>query len=199
MYARLRYEAGLTGDSNLLDMGCGVGALPLQLDLYAPWSGSYHGIDVDNRMIAWCQGHLSGQRRTYDHFDYWNGSYNTGGQRFIPFPVEDNWADVIVMKSVFTHMLPEDVDWYLLEVARVLRPDGSAVLSALLFNGDELDGFPHDGGIYRYQRAASPESSIALRRSWMDERMAAAGLTYQYTPAPGPSQRPMLVRHLSAN
>ena len=100
------------------------------------------------------------------------------------------------MKSVITHMLPDDTGWYLRETKRTLAPGGTAVITALLYDEDGDDvarRFPHSGGVYRYMREESPESSIALRRSWIDEEMAAAGLTYDYEP--GAAQGPMYVRH----
>jgi hypothetical protein len=133
----------------------------------------------------------------FEHIDYWSGTYNPNGQQFIPFPIEDNWADVLVMKSVLTHMLPDDVVWYLSETARTLSPTGTAVLTALLY--DEVSAefaarFPNEGagGTFRHARADSPESSIALSRNWMDAQMSEIGLTYVYRP--GTAQGPMFVR-----
>ena len=42
------------------------------------------------------------------------------------FPYEDGEFDVVVLTSVFTHMLPDDVAHYLDEIARVLKPGGRA-------------------------------------------------------------------------
>jgi SAM-dependent methyltransferase len=193
----LEYEAGLTAGGNLLDVGCGVGALPLALDLYGNYKGHYIGTDVDRRMILWCQKHLANDRMRFEHVNYWSGSYNPNGKRFFPFPVEDHWADAIVMKSVFTHMLPDDVAWYLKETARTLRPDGTAILTAVLYDEatpEVAARFPYtdEAGLYRWERRESPESSIALSRAWMDQQMAEAGLNYEYRA--GVRQGPMFVR-----
>jgi cyclopropane fatty-acyl-phospholipid synthase-like methyltransferase len=195
MIRSLELRAGLQPGGHLLDMGCGCGAIPLVMRAHATPSGGYIGLDVDRRMIDWCNAHIASDVFRFGHHDYWSATYNAGGQRFLAFAVDDGWADAIVMKSVFTHMLPDDVDWYLRETARVLAPGGKAILTAMLYDNieDVRERFPHDGGVYRFERAESPESSIALSRAWMDEHMDAAGLTYGY--ATGNRQGAMLVQH----
>jgi cyclopropane fatty-acyl-phospholipid synthase-like methyltransferase len=198
MIRSLELRAGLQPDGRLLDMGCGCGAIPLVMLAHGTSTGGYIGLDVDRRMIDWCNAHLADDKFRFDHHDYWSATYNTGGQRFLPFAVDDGWATVIVMKSVFTHMLPDDTDWYLRETARVLAPNGKAILTAALYDEtdrDMLQRFQHDGGGYRFERAESPESSIAVSRAWMDEHMGAAGLKYGYTA--GARQGAMLVEHVS--
>lgn len=192
----LRHNAGLRPGSRFLDVGCGCGAIPLALTMYGPHDGTYHGLDVDKRMIRWCTRHLASSGMRFSHHDYWSALYNPKGTRMLPLSVEDGWADVVLMKSVLTHLLPDDTVWYLQETARVLAPDGTAVLTAVLY--DEVSPsinrlFPHDGGVYRFLRSYSPESSIALKRSWVDEQVARAGLSYVYEP--GVVQGSMIVRH----
>jgi cyclopropane fatty-acyl-phospholipid synthase-like methyltransferase len=198
MIGELEFRAGLGPDSRLLDMGCGCGAIPLVMLGYGTHVGSYIGLDVDQQMIDWCKAHIASDKFSFAHHDYWSATYNPAGTRYLPFAAGDDWADVIVMKSVFTHLLPDDIDWYLQETARVLAPEGTAILTVVLYNEDDRDimvRFPHEGddGIYRFARPESPESSIAVSRTWMDEQMLSAGLSYQYTP--GTVQGPMLVRH----
>ena len=50
------------------------------------------------------------------------------------FPYCPGSFDVVVSASVFTHMLPADVERYLTEVARVLRPGGRCFISFYLLN-----------------------------------------------------------------
>lgn len=204
MVESLEQIAGLTRTSNFLDVGCGCGAVPIQLNLYSGispepmWQGQYHGTDVDRRMINWCEKHLGSAHMHFTHHDYWSATYNPSGTRRLSFDVPDGWADVILMKSVLTHLLPEDTDFYLQETKRTLAPTGTAVLTAMLFEEitpEIRSRYPHEGkgGIYRFLRPDSPESSIALHRTWVDERMREAGLVYEYRP--GAVQGPMIIRH----
>jgi hypothetical protein len=76
---------------------------------------------------------------------------------------------------------------------------GAPIITAVLYEpGDDavLARFRYDAGDYRHERRESPESSIAIKRAWMDAHMLSAGLRYAYTP--GPVQGAMLVSHLAA-
>jgi SAM-dependent methyltransferase len=195
--AALEILAGLGPSSTVLDMGSGCGALPIVMRrrVLTPFVGHYVGLDVDQKLIGWCDRHLTGEHFRFARYHYHNASYNPGGQRFLPFPIADSWADVVVMKSVATHMLPPDVEFYLSEVARVLRPDGRALVSAYLYGeGEDVSAtFPHvgEGGHFRYAKAASPESAIALDVGWFVSRVRANGLAHELHPG---AQRLVLLR-----
>jgi SAM-dependent methyltransferase len=175
------YLAALTDlgpSSNVLDMGCGSGALAIMLRERLV-DGSYRGFDVHEPSVRWARSHLGDDRFAFQSFDYWNATYNPPGQRHLPWPVDNDWADVTLLKSVFTHMLPEDVAFYLSELARTLRPGGRAITTAFTFDAvdDEVrERFPHEGEGYRYLRSTSPESAIAFPREWLVDSARAAGL-----------------------
>jgi SAM-dependent methyltransferase len=50
------------------------------------------------------------------------------------FPFESESFDFVLLTSVFTHMLPTDLDNYLAEVARVLKVNGRCLITAFLLN-----------------------------------------------------------------
>lgn len=197
--AALELLAGLTRFSNVVDVGCGCGALPIVMRrrARAAFAGSYVGFDVDRRLTTWCAEHLGNQHFSFACYDYHNASYNPGGSRFLPFPVEGEWADVIVMKSVITHMLPPDVAFFMGELARVLRPQGRALVTAYLYDAQDEEvgvAFPHvgEGGTFRYAKTASPESAIALAKEWFLPVVAEAGLVYELHPG---AQQLVVLRH----
>ena len=79
-----------------------------------------------------------------------------------------------MLGSVFTHMLPPDLDQYLSEVQRVLRQGGRCLISAFLLNEESLgliaDGknqqqFQHEYGNCRVTNPEIPEQTIAYRRN----------------------------------
>ena len=175
----LSMAAGMRPGSSVLDVGCGCGSVPLALgDRLGP-SGRYLGLDVDRAAIGWCRRHLAGEGRSFAEHDYWNAYYNPGGRRFLPFAVPDASIDVVLMKSVLTHVLPDDLTFNLREVARVLRPAGTALLTVFVY--DESDAAvrtlcPYDAGAYRYRRESAPEAAIAFPEPWLRDQLAAAGL-----------------------
>jgi ubiquinone/menaquinone biosynthesis C-methylase UbiE len=79
----------------------------------------------------------------------WNGYelYNPGG-RIRPddyrFPFPDSSFDLVLLKSVFTHMMPVAVETYLREISRVLKTGGRSVITYFLLN-DESRRFNNQG------------------------------------------------------
>ena len=199
----LALEGGLRRGSSVLDVGCGCGTLPLALGDRLGETGRYLGLDVDAAAVGWCERHLARAGRAFAVHDYWNAYYNPGGRRYEPFAVEDASVDVVLMKSVLTHVLPEDLAFNLREVARVLRPGGTALLTVFAYEQADAavrELCPHDAGGYRYRRESAPEAAIAFPEAWLREQLAAAGLAGELRPglwrggdAPGPVYQDLLV------
>jgi SAM-dependent methyltransferase len=172
----------------ILDVGCGSGAMALMLGERLSPSGRYVGFEVDQSTVDWCSRHFSQDERFhFFHFDYWNATYNAGGTRNLRWPVDDSSVDVILLKSIFTHMLPPDVDFYLSEISRVLRPGGRALVTAFFYarNAEVVRGrhsFPFSGEHFRYANQASPESAIALDAGAFQASMSRHGLTGDVLP-----------------
>ena len=69
------------------------------------------------------------------HIDVENTRYNPDGAASdsdFSFPFADGEFDIVVLYSVFTHMMTEGVRTYLKEFDRILRPDGRIFLTAFL-------------------------------------------------------------------
>ena len=129
---------GLAPDGRVLDIGCGPGriAAPLTGRLEG---GSYEGFDVVPRSISWCQRKISAQHPSFRFqlADIRNGQYNpTGSQeaRAYTFPYPDREFDLALAASVFTHMVPGEIERYVSEAARVLKPGGRLLASFYLMN-----------------------------------------------------------------
>jgi SAM-dependent methyltransferase len=121
-----------------LDVGCGCGCLARPLSKYLSGSGSYDGLDITKEVIDWCR---SAYRRhanfRFQHADIYNKYYNPGGQYKASeyrFPFPDDVFDRVLLSSVFTHMLPEEVDNYLGEVKRVMGVGGKCLISYFLLD-----------------------------------------------------------------
>jgi SAM-dependent methyltransferase len=55
------------------------------------------------------------------------------------FPYPDGTFDIAVLASVFTHMLPEDMEHYVAEIARMLKKQGRCYASFSLINSGSRD------------------------------------------------------------
>lgn len=128
----------LLPNEKLLDVGCGIGRIARPLKRYLNKYGSYDGFDVIRESIDWCkEAYKHANNFNFLHADIYNSEYNPSGQlqakKFI-FPYNDNYFDVILLTSVFTHMLPEGVRQYMAEISRVLKPGGRTLITYFLLN-----------------------------------------------------------------
>jgi SAM-dependent methyltransferase len=128
---RLVSLAQLDEQSKLLDIGCGQGRLAIGLAAKLPKIDLYCGIDVSRRSIEWCNRNLAAFHSNFRflHLDIQNERYNPHGIPFEPpvqLPLADDSFDVAFLYSVFTHMRSRDVESYLRDIGRVLRPGGRA-------------------------------------------------------------------------
>jgi SAM-dependent methyltransferase len=123
----------------ILDVGCGVGRIAMPLTHYLRDGGSYDGFDIAPPAIDWCQQHIAARHPhfRFQHANIYNEFYNPAGDRrarSYHFPYAANTFDVVVLTSVFTHMRPQDIEHYLCEMARVLKPGGRGVITFFLIN-----------------------------------------------------------------
>jgi SAM-dependent methyltransferase len=175
----------LKPDEAILDVGSGGGRLAVPLTQYLTADGRYVGFDVIPERVRWCNNAIA-SRYTNFHFqvaDVFNKTYNPKGNtraRDFTFPYSDDQFDFVVLISVFTHMLDEDVEAYLSEIARVLRKGGRCLATLFLLNDEALDliqgdaarrdparnaidaAFSHDFGNYRVTNPELPEAVVAF-------------------------------------
>jgi SAM-dependent methyltransferase len=137
---QLRQFAGLQPHEHVLDIGCGVGRTAIHLIRYLSGSGSYAGFDVDPDAINWCRREVMARYPNFrfECVDLWNGSYNTSGTvqpSEFRFPFDDERFDLVFLYSVFTHMLRDDIDHYLAEIRRVMKPGGRVLATFFILTG----------------------------------------------------------------
>ena len=130
---------GLKPHEKMLDVGCGIGRKTFLLTRYLNADGSYDGLDIVKTGVDWCTDRIT---RRYPNFKFQlinvcNQHYNPTGRykaSEYTFPFEDASFDFVVLGSVFTHMLTEDVKRYVCEVSRVLKTGGRCLMSFFLLN-----------------------------------------------------------------
>jgi SAM-dependent methyltransferase len=131
----------LQPNHRVLDIGCGIGRMAVGLTGYLSTSGSYEGLDIVPSGISWCRKNIS-RRYPQFHFqvaDIYNKQYNPGGKYQAAeyrFPFSDGEFDFIYLTSVFTHLLPRDLDHYVAEIARMLKPGGKCLSTFFLLDDE---------------------------------------------------------------
>lgn len=159
--------AGATAPRSVLDVGCGTGRLLLAWHLDDP-TRRLVGVDVDRQLIGWNRENLPGVAR-------WEAS---GLAPPLDFP--DASFDLVQLVSVLTHLpLALQRDW-IVEVRRLLRPGGSALVTLhgptyerLVLDETDRDAFRRTGyvevrggteGTSAFATFHSPDSAAELFR-----------------------------------
>lgn len=107
-------------DIDLLEWGCGPGRIIRPLRKFLPSPHRLTGADCNRRTIAWCQANLGG-------IDFATNALRP------PSPFADNRFNVILGRSVLTH-LSEDMNLvWITDLCRILAPGGILILTT---NGD---------------------------------------------------------------
>lgn len=181
---------GLQPQHRVLDIGSGIGNLAIGLIDYL--EGGYDGIEIHREAVEWCQAAITSAHPQFrfHRADLESSAYNpqgaadASGYRF-PFP--DETFDFILLSSVFTHMLPAEVEHYVQEIARVLKPQGACVASFFLLNDETYAGvaagrsfipFPyeHPSRVYRLHDELKPAAAVAFQETFVHQILANAGL-----------------------
>lgn len=109
----------------ILDWGCGCGRVTRYLQKLG--CQSLYGVDVDEANVNWSMTHLPGINFSIS-------------QLLPPLPFEQGTFDLIIGVSIFTHLREGTQDAWLQELARVLKPDGLAIVTVMTQNQAALQG-----------------------------------------------------------
>lgn len=168
---------GLKPHDRVLEAGSGVGRMAVPLTRYLTPPGSYDGFEIVREGVEWCRRNVTPRfpHFRFRHADIYNKHYNPGGPLAAAdyeFPYPDASFDFVFLTSVFTHMLPADVEHYLAETGRVLAPGGRCLITYFLLNEESLRRmeaggaapertFRHDLGGCRVVNPEAPEAAVA--------------------------------------
>jgi SAM-dependent methyltransferase len=127
-------EEGLAPAHRVLDVGCGIGRMALPLTKHLARGGTYDGIEIAPWKVRYCRSSIGKRWRNFrfHHADVFNKYYNPDGRlaaSAYAFPFSDESFDFAFLVSVFTHMLPDDLEHYLSEIGRVLKRGAKCIAS----------------------------------------------------------------------
>jgi SAM-dependent methyltransferase len=188
--ALLESMCELRPDHAVLDVGCGCGRVALALADFLSPAGRYLGFDAGLPPVEWCKEHIEPRRPNFRfvHVDVRHPGYHPGGTvspEVFPFPCESATFDIVLLSSIFTHLLPAAVEAYTREVARVLRPGGRCLISYLLMNeaareavatGATIFDFRHWLGPCATFAPGEPTEGLAYREDYALGLLRASGL-----------------------
>lgn len=180
----------LRPDMQILDVGCGIGRMAIILTQFLNKDGKYRGFDINKERIAWCQAEITSRYPNFRfaHSNVFNGLYNRRGKikpEEFEFPYKDDKFDFVYLRSVFTHMLPNDVLHYLGEIKRVLKPGGAAWITYLLVDDANRsyltdNNFATTDNIHHLpQDKKHGESQVIYEIDWVKSQYDAYGLVVE--------------------
>lgn len=172
----------------VLDVGSGIGRTAIALTDYLDETGSYEGFDAVERGVDWCNKKI---KKDFANFNFtfvpiYNDLYNNSeikANTYI-FPYNDNFFDKVFLFSVFTHMQIDEIQHYLSEIERVLKPSGMCLATLFTYNDDNEDfianrkdfGFPFLIDDYRLMNNKVKYSNIAVSEKKLDRMIATTNL-----------------------
>lgn len=190
--ALFRTHGRLRSNEHVLDVGCGIGRMAVPLTRYLDSGAQYRGIDIMPVQIRWCKRHITSRHGNFrfHHADIYNEMYNPRGGTAASefnFPFEDGFFDFVFATSLFTHMRPAELQHYLREIVRVMKPSGRCFLTFFLLNDESVAAMQGPGSTINFDRPMDgfwtkssvkmPEQAIAYSEADVRRHHAEAGLT----------------------
>lgn len=182
--------------SRILDVGSGIGRLAIPLTDFLT-EGKYEGFDIMKTGVDWCSRNIT---RTYPQFTFRqvalsNDLYRKDGEAAgtFKFPYPDQSFDFAIVISVFTHMVPEEVQQYVSEISRVLKPGGSMYATFFILNENSRQqmnsdsnpfNFRHERGMYSLLDPKVKSANVAFDETYLvnqiilPARLAVASIAY---------------------
>lgn len=187
----LKQHAGLLPHHHVLDIGSGIGRTAVALTGYLDRTARYEGFDVVKDGVHWCKAHITRgfPQFHFTHVDLVNDLYNLSGTQAgaFRFPYADNSFDVVYLFSVFTHMGKDEVQHYLREIRRALKPGGRCLGTYFVYTPaieqriaqHPVFAFPVAREGYRLMDGNVEAANIAFELDTLRTMATTAGLQWQ--------------------
>lgn len=179
---------------SVFDLGSGCGRLARQLLQQRPRPETYLGVDLHAGMVEWCRHNLTSLDPNFKfiHHDVHELGFNPSGSpldRTQPLPARDASASLIIAWSLFTHVVEDEIPYYLRQCKRILRPGGLIRSTWFLF---DKRYFPMMQTFQNslYINPVNPTNAVIVDREWLLATLSTVGLTVTSSAPPEASGFP---------
>ncbi|MGB4959973.1 MAG: class I SAM-dependent methyltransferase [Saprospiraceae bacterium] len=179
---------GLKEKSTFLDVGSGIGRIAVGLTGFL--KGNYEGFEAIEKGVQWCEVNITKKNPNFKfrYVPLYNDLYNSTGidASQYGFEYEDETFDFGCAISVFTHMIDIEVENYLHEVARVLKPGGRFVATFFILDEESERLMSHkkssfrfdfDKGNYRLMDDKVRSANVAFELQYLKSVLQQCGLS----------------------
>jgi SAM-dependent methyltransferase len=152
--------------------------------------GRYEGFDIDRELVQWCIHAFANKANfRFQCFDVASQRYNPKGSiqpQDFQFPYASESMDCVSVASVLTHIFPPELENYMSEICRVLKPGGRAWLTAYILDAEARSveaqdpkrfPFPQPYGVHRVRFQDLPEAGICYDEEFFYQTLGRSGLT----------------------
>ena len=167
-------------ETKILDFGCGQGRFANGLIITNKKFKTYLGIDTDFISIKWCNKWIKNNREglSFLHLDAHNERYNPKADGRLSFPIKPNTFHIAFLNSVFSHMLVDDIKFYLDELYKVLLNDALLYLTA--FIGDDVDNVEENPKNYLGKKNHGALHRVRYEKHFFFKLLNNAGFTLEH-------------------
>ena len=172
---------GVKPHHRVLDVGSGCGRMAVPLMSRISDEGGYWGFDILDEGVRWCERNITTKHPNFHFFvsDIYNKIYNPKGKyraQEFRFPYENDFFDFVFLTSVFTHMIPPDMNHYLSEITRVLKPGARCLITFYLLNTESRNHMKRGKSTFHFSyklnncwavREDIPEAAIAFDEDYI--------------------------------
>ncbi len=179
----------LSPDDHVLDIGSGIGRLAIPLTNYLSSEATYNGFDVIAQGVNWCTQNITVKypQFRFHHIDLKNDLYRNDGSeaKEYTFPLTDSSQDFIFLISVFTHLVPEEMERYISEIARLLSKEKTCFATFFVLDKDKPQvnpnfSFKHNYGHYALMDEKVTSANVAFEKDYLMAVFEKNGLTVEH-------------------
>lgn len=171
--------------SDIVEIGCGCGRIARTLN--EPWfEGTFVGVDIDPEMIEWCRAYFSPGRFRFVLSPHRSKTYSNGvdacsNNQQLRFAIDEpNSKDFVYSTSLLTHLLEQELTYYIDTAYELLRPRGTMLMTFFcpehLVLGDRWT-FKHRIGNAFVENQVYPEAAVGYSEDYIRSITRAAGFS----------------------
>jgi len=191
--------------SNIVDVGVGCGRcahILRDFSFYGQrFSGTYTGIDIDAEQIEWCGRNFDPERFRFFLSGQQSSSYKGVGGSGNGFePLADESQDLVFSRSLYSHLLEDQIRAYSESALRVLRPGRFMLMTYFSLTTPpptfgSRHTFGHRAGLAYIESEEQPTAAVAYHDADLRDLLEAIGFSeVSFTTDPGMLQQMIIAR-----